>query len=448
MSPLFKTCLAKISRLLGCCLLFCLSSSLVCGQVGFDHPPIDYLKSQPDDVIARLQRQIDQGQVQLKHDEHGGYLRAVLAALNVPVSSQGLVYSKTSFQLRKISPETPRAVFFGDDVYIGWVHDGEVMEISAVDPKLGANFYTLSQEVKERPQFRRHTHECLQCHASSLTKGVPGHIVRSVYPLADGQPMLSAGTFLTDHSSPLKERWGGWYVTGKHGSQQHMGNLLLAANTDPTTLKLESTGNIVDLRTHFVTTGYASPHSDIVALLVLEHQTTMHNLLTQASFLTRVALRDAEVLNKMLDRPTDHQSDSTTRRIHNAAEPIVKYLLFSREAALIEPIQGTAGFAEEFATRGPRDLHGRSLRAFNLKTRLFQYPCSYLIYSAVFDRLPEQVQARVYKRLWEVLTGKDQSPDFEHLTAENRQAIWEILRETKAGLPEYWKEGAVTNPKK
>lgn len=409
-------------------------------QVDFEQPPINYLAAKPADVVTKLQERIDSGEADLKHEPGLGYLRSVLEALDVPVSSQALVYSKTSFQLRRISPRTPRAIYFNDDVYIGWVRGGDVMEFSTVDPKLGANFYTLSQDETSRPQFRRHTHTCLQCHGSSLTKGVPGHMVRSVYSKADGQPVLGAGTYLTDHTSPLKERWGGWYVTGKHGSQRHLGNLFVSQIDDPRDADLDQGANVTDLKSYFRTTGYLSEHSDIVALMVLEHQATTHNLITRANFLTQTALRDGAVMNKMLERPKDFCSDSTKRRINSAAEPVVKYLLFAGEARLTSPVVGTSGFAEDFAAGGPRDGQDRSLRELDLQRRLFKYPCSYLIYSPAFDQLPDAVKTRIYERLWEVLTGEDASDDFQHLTATDRRAVLEILRDTKKGLPDYWHE--------
>src|SRR5262249_16033374 len=120
-------------------------------------------------------------------------------------------------------------------------------------------------------------------------------------------------------------------------------------------------------------------------------------------------------------------------------EQLVKYLLFCEEVKLTDPVRGTSAFAEELSKSGPRDRKGRSLRDFVLATRLFKYPCSYLIYSTAFDGLPASVRERVYQRLWDVLTGEEKGTDYAHLAAADRQAIKEILIDTKAGLPEYWK---------
>ena len=412
------------------------------GQVEFEQPPIDYHQAAVNDPVARLQARIDAGEATLDFDEHFGYLPAALEALGVSTSSQALVFSKTSFQARRISPRTPRALYFGDDVYVGWVQNGDVMEFSAVDTGLGANFYTLAQEPGERPVIRRQTHDCLQCHASSLTQGVPGHIVRSVLPDAKGQPILKAGTFATNHASPLVERWGGWYVTGRHGAQRHLGNLRAERTQEIADVDLAPGANVTDLSAYLDTSQYLTGHSDLVALMVLEHQVTMHNLIAKANFLTRITLRDARVLAEMLDRPSDEYTESTLQRIRSAGEPLVRHLLFSGEARLTEPVAGTSTFAEEFSARGPRDDRGRSLRDLDLTRRMFRYPCSYLVYSDAFDALPDPAKAYVYRRLWEVLTAEpadDANADepFAHLSRDDRQAIAEILVATKPGLPDY-----------
>ena len=116
---------------------------------------------------------------------------------------------------------------------------------------------------------------------------------------------------------------------------------------------------------------------------------------------------------------------------------MVKYMLFADEAPLKAPVTGVSTFTKTFPQRGPRDKQGRSLRDFDLKTRLFRYPLSYMIYSAAFDALPDMARERVYRRIFDVLTGKDQSKTFARLSAENRRAALEILRETKPNVPAY-----------
>jgi len=420
--------------------LFCFSTVAqhVVAQISFDQEPINYSSGAVHDPVAKLQQQIDDGKVELKFDEEHGYLKSVLDALKVPTSSQMLVFSKTSFQLRRISPWSPRALYFNDDTYVGWVPNGDVVEVSSVDPRQGAIFYTLLQEETKQPKFVRDQGNCLTCHASSRTQGVPGHLVRSVYPSASGQPHFGAGTFRTNHASPLKQRWGGWYVTGTHGRQRHMGNVI-AEDRDRPNLDVEAGANVTDLSKLTRTDLYLTSHSDIVALMVLEHQTEMHNFITLANFETRLALHHGAVMNRALERPESYVSDSTERRISSACNKLLEYMLFAEETPLTDEIKGISDFAKDFAALGPKDSRGRSLRDFDLQRRIFKYPCSYLIYSDAFVALPAQIKDRVYRSLWEILTGKDQGNTYTYLSPNDRTAIFEILRDTNSDLPEYWK---------
>jgi hypothetical protein len=405
-----------------------------------EREPINYTAADAHNAVERLQQRLDAGQATLTYEEDHGYLRSLLRELNVPRSSQMLVFSKTSLQRHRINPRTPRAVYFNEDVYIGYCQKGDLAEVTAVDPQLGCVFYSLSQKKTAKPRFTRQADNCLICHASSYNQGFPGHLVRSVFADGLGLPILASGTYRIDHSSPLKQRWGGWYVTGTSGKQTHLGNLIVRGSARPEEIDNAPNINVTDLGRYVNTSPYLTPHSDIVALMVLEHQTEMHNRITRANFLTRIALRDEAEFNKALGRPADYRSESTLSRIKNAGEPVVKYLLLCEETQLTDAVKGTSGFAEEFVKRGPRDRRGRSLRDLDLKSRLFTYPCSYLIYSEAFDALPAPVKDFVLRRLWDVLNGTDTSKDFAHLSAEDRRAILEILRETKANLPEYWRQ--------
>lgn len=422
------------------CAVFCLVAA--CTQTAFaqyDGIRKEYDSAIKNDPVARLQRQIDEGKVKLEFDGTHGYLKSTLKALGVDASSQMLVFSQTSFQVRRISPRTPRALYFNDNVYVGWVQHGDVMELSAVDPQHGAVFYTLEQVESERPTFIPDRGNCLTCHESSRTQNVPGHLVRSVYSAPSGLPHFGAGTFRTNQNSPLKERWGGWYVTGHHGEQRHMGNCIVPTKEDAVNMDLDVGANVTDLSRWFDTSPYLTRHSDIVALMVLEHQADMHNLITQANYYARQAIQHAAVMNEMMDEPADHVSDSTRRRFEYAGEKLLKYMLFVGEARLTDRIKGTSDFAEHFSAKGPHDRRGRSLRDLDLRRRLFKYPCSYLIYSEAFDTLPEPLKAHVYQRLWDILNSRDKSGDYAHLSSRSRIAIREILRDTKEGLPDYWK---------
>ncbi|NQV24620.1 MAG: hypothetical protein HQ518_09655 [Rhodopirellula sp.] len=428
--------LLRLILLLGVAVLHQRAAS---AQLEFEGAPIHYATAPVHDPVARLQEKLDRGEASLTWDEKHGWLPSVLSQLNVPQSSQLLVFSKTSLQLQRITPSRPRALYFNDETYIGWVQRGDVVEVSSVDPQQGAIFYTLKQQLTDSPTFVRDRGQCLICHASSRTKGVPGHLVRSVYPSRDGQPHFGLGTITTDHSTPFENRFGGWYVTGKHGEMRHLGNAIADDNRkDP--IDPEPGANLKSLGQLVRTTPYLQPTSDLVALMVLEHQSQMHNLITRASFEARRAKYHDAVMNAALKRPDDFSSESTGRRIDSAAEKLVEYLLFADEFRLTSSVAGVSGFADEFSQQGPRDSKGRSLRDFDLQTRLFRYPCSFLIYSEAFDAMPEPALDAVYSRLIAALnqTADSQVTDsvsennpYAHLTAGDRTAIREILAETK-----------------
>lgn len=397
----------------------------------FEGPPIDYHKTEVHDPVAQLDKRIEAGEVQLEYEANTGYLRSLLALLEIPESSQTLVFSKTSMQLQKISPARPRAIYFNDEVYVGFCQKGDILEIASTDPQQGAIFYSLKQELQDSPKFIRDRGQCLTCHANTRTQNVPGYVVRSVYPNQAGHAILGSGTFTTDHTSPFKERWGGWYVTGMHGDMRHMGNTIFFEDEEA---DLEEGANQTKLDEFFNTKPYLTPHSDLIALMVLEHQTQVHNAITAANFETREAIHQSYQMNELLDREPGTLSEIAQRRIVAAAERLIEYLLLCKEFQLTSPVTGTSKFAEEFVARGKRDRQGRSLRELDLQTRLFKYPCSFLIYSDSFDGLPDEVRTLVGQRLKEVLEKKDSDKKFEHLTTEQKQSILEILRETKPGL--------------
>lgn len=423
-------------------ILVLLATGSACAQLDIESEPINYSNSEPSDKIANLVVKLRSGNVELPRDDEHGYLMSLLRELEVPVSSQSLVFSKTSFQRHRINRRTPRAVYFNDEVYVGWVQRGDQIELSVADSVLGAVFYTLDQKQEgSRPKIVRQVDRCITCHASTHTQRVPGHVMRSVYADRSGMPAFGSGTFRTDHTSPLNKRWGGWYVSGTHGSQRHMGNEAIASKLRSDELDVESGANVMDLSRRFKTDPYLTPHSDIIALMVLAHQVAVHNAITAANYAARRTIHDAKVMNKALERSATFESDSTKRRFASAAETLVEWLLMSDEAELTAPVVGTSGFAKQFEARGPFDRSGRSLRQFDMKRRMFRFPCSYLIYSEAFDALPERLLSDVYRQLLSVLRGNSKSGKFAHLSPEDRNAIREILTETKS-LPDYWTVGA------
>ncbi len=269
-----------------------------------------------------------------------------------------------------------------------------------------------------------------------MTQGVPGHLVRSVFPDSSGNPILSTSTYRTTWQSPFKERWGGWYVSGTHGHQRHMGNMIVKNTREPEAF--DAGANVTDLSKLINVEPYITPHSNIVALLVLEHQSPAHNGLTLANYQAKLALGDEDILRKIDKDPNSPRTEGIQRRLDHSADLVLKHLLFFDETPLTDRVQGTSGFAEQFAQRGPRDKRGCSLRDFTQQSRIFQYPCSYLIYSAAFDGFPTELKKIVYRKLHDVLTGQDQSPKYKHLSATDREALLEIVLDTKRDFPESW----------
>lgn len=419
------------------------------GYIPYSDAPIFYRSGEIDDPVAKLQKRLEQGKAKLEYDaQDHGYLKSVLKLLDVPVSSQTLVFSKTSFQYPKISAEHPRALYYNDDVYVGSVHEGKEIEIVSFDARQGAIFYLLHEQQAAKPAFERAELDCTQCHIAAGTRGIPGVFLRSVQPTATGMLVTGASTYITDQESPFKERWGGWYVTG-----------LLAGGTLANAAAPEgATGRAVKLdalQKTFDPAAYLAPGSDAVALLVLGHQTQMHNLITLTNYKTRIALHALAKQSAAAGSAETAAAgvsaggplpEATRRQFERPAEQLLRYLLFANEAELPgldgKAIIASSPFAREFAARGPRDSKGRSLRDFDLSTRIFRYPCSYLIYSDAFDALPEPSKSYVYHRLLGILTGQDDDPDFSSLSGEDRRAILEILLQTKPGLPQEWNDYA------
>ncbi len=393
-----------------------------------DHPAIRYSTAPLDDPVTRLVRDQASGKRKfVPAQDATGYLPALLQALGINPDSQTLVFSKTSFQATRISPHNPRAIYFNDQATVGYVRGSNLLEVAVLDPKQGVIFYSFDQDANP-PRFDRRD-VCLQCHESKGTLGIPGLLIASVYPDADGMPAFRGTANITDHRSPFEERWGGWYVTGTHGDMRHLGNAVGHEPDHPELLDSRGALNLTSLAKKFDPAGYLSAVSDIVALMTLEHQTRMIDLIIRVGWEARMLEHDGAT------------SDTAARGRYDAdLDALVTYMLFADEAPLYDDVAGVSTFTKTFPERGPRDRQGRSLRDFDLHRRLFKYPLSYMIYSEAFDNMPQAAQAQIYQRLYGVLSGKDQSPKFQRLSAADRRAVLEIVADTKAGLPAYWRK--------
>ena len=396
--------------------------------------PPSLAQSKPADrgPVEALQDKLQSGQAQLQQRAGPwGYLPSLLKALDIPIDSQVLVFSKTSLQFDQIGPATPRAIYFNDDTAVGGVQNGRVNEILTSGADGQVAFYTLDTAPSPHPAIKREGFRCMACHAT-LNKWAAGAIVANVLPQDDGTPIFqTVGQLfeLTDSSTPFERRWGGWYVTGRHGAIQHSGNMRLPP--DGLVERNPAAGlNVTDLSSLFDVRPYLAPTSDIVALMTLEHQVGAMNRIW-------ILEAQARALN------SSGSTQSTEADVNRSIEDLVAYLVGANEAPMASPVTGVSSFSRTFPQRGPFDARGRSLRDFDLKTRLFRYPLSYVIYGRAFNSLDPALRERIYKRLFEVLSGADHSPTFARLTPEGKRAALDILIQTKPDLPDYYRQPGV-----
>lgn len=393
----------------------------------YDLAPVAYSSTKDENTITRLQAAIDEQRRTLPGSNARQILKTLLDELNIPVASQTLVFSKTSKQNSLIGPKTPRALYFNQDFYVGYVPGGKI-EIICCDDPTGMMFYTfdLSQPVEKRRFIR--ANDCLSCHATANTHNVPGMLVRSVYTQRDGQPLLTWGSFTTTPSSPISERWGGWYVTGQHGDSQHMGNKWLTTGADGQERFREQDGQNVETLSGYINTdAYLTNTSDLVALMIMEHQIEAHNVFAAArmNYLRRMYMIKAIHHGKF-----DAKEPTTAKMIQTHVSEILKILLFVDEIRLTgDGVQGSDEFVTEFRKRG-KSYNQWSLRDLRLQKRLFKYRCSFMINSASFKMLPELIKTETLRQLHGILV-KDATPEgLPKLSGREKERIHQILMHT------------------
>lgn len=403
------------ARALGLTLVLLAAPALAQLRYDTEYPSIGYGKTPPDDAFTRAM----EAAAELEHDPLGrGYLDSLLKALDIDPASQVLVFSKTSLKQRFITAENPRSLFFNDEVYVGFVPGSSTLEVAAMDPRLGPVFFDFAQSPEAPARFEQETGRCLRCHDSySMTGGgVPRFFLSSVLAGPDGNMVSHELSEITDTSTPLERRWGGWYVTGEHGTQKTLGNFVIR---DVSVLRepgFSGLGNLQTLESLVDLARYPRPTSDIVALLVLEHQVEVQNAITRLNYDSRTQLEQGPLDTATLDELT---------------LPLLDALFMAHEAPLGAPVTGSSEYADNFTQRGPADSKGRSLRDFDLRTRTFRYPLSYLVYSEAITALAEPVRQHLFGKIRAVLENAPGAPDYPHLAADQRSAIADILRETK-----------------
>ena len=402
------------------------------GTETYEQPPINYSTTQPQDALVRVQARMAAGQLKLTGSGKE-IVQSLLRELHIPIESQLLVFSKTSFQRQRIRPDHPRALYFSDSCYVGWLPSG-LVEITTIDPQLGPIFYSFDPN-DGTPKFVR-DNNCLSCHGDTFVRGIPAVFVRSVFTDADGEPLLRFGSEVVDFRTPFANRWAGWYVTGKHGTALHRGNTLAADKNGELVVDPKQGANVTNLSHFFETKAYLAGSSDIVALLVFEHQLAMQNTLTRAAQDCRRMLAYQKNLQHDLKEPVTEELtyESVKRVFEGAAKDLVDDLLFKGEAALPPGLAGSAAFQSAFQAGVRRDDAGRSLKDFQLQGHLFQNRCSYLIYSESFLQLPTALKRKVYSRLVHALHPTNPDPQYAYLSGEERARISRILQQT---LPEF-----------
>ena len=401
----------------------------------YEQAPFHYSDSVSADPVEKMRQQIESGDLKLPYTDDKTFLHDFLKRMNVPVESQVMVFSRTSLQTDRISPTRPRPVYFSDNCYVGWVQGGEI-EITSVDATLGPVFYRMRipRQSDSKPRIIR-DRNCLNCHGSSRTRGYPGLLVRSVYTDANGFPILGAGTFRTEHSSPLSERWGGWYVTGQNAGDRHMGNRIHreAGESGQVEIASDFGTSLTDLKEVIDTTPYLSAESDIVALMVLEHQVTAHNAITRAHYDTRKWLYNNRIMAEQFGQASGSLSDSTRRLIDRQADELLKVMMFADETPLEGwGVEGGEAFQEAFLKNAKKAESGRSLRDFELLSRLFRHRMSYMIYSDSFVALPKELTDVFFKKLKVILYGQPggETDPYDYLSKKERGRILDILKDT------------------
>ncbi len=402
-------------------LILILAQSAPGDTATWDLQPLRYSDTAATDPLSKLAADLATGARKVEGATGLDRLRFVLRELQVPEASQVLVFSKTSFQNRLIHPRNPRSLYFSEEAYVGYVPGGDI-EVIVQDPVLGMVFHVIGTEGEGGLKIERDLTNCIACHGTGNTEHVPGMQVRSVFTDTDGHPLLAMGTSQISHETPLAERWGGYYVTGR-SSLPHLGNrtYVVGGPTDPKPSDLRDLTGTLDV------SKYPRPTSDIVALLVLEHQCRMHNLLNAAS----LQYHRAAFLSHSLDPQADPDTGSAGRVADGMADKIVDCLIFKDEADPGEGVEGGEEFQKLFEARYPRTEDGDSLADFQLNNRLFKRRCSFMIYSSAFKNLPNRVKSAVFARMHTALAGDD--PAFAWLKAPERKKIAAILAETLPG---------------
>lgn len=409
-------------------LLGLLSSLALAEDHGIDNPLHGYYTNTPTDRFTQFKTALEAGEKTLDLSGELALLRSLLAELQIPISSQSMVFSVTSLQKNLISPRRPRALYFNDDTYVAFVPGGR-LEVISLDPKLGSIFYISDRVRPGRVPRMERTEECFNCHAPAYLQNIPALLVESVIPGMTGGGERAFRRERTGHDIPLEQRFGGWHVTGTgEGFPQHQGNKIIqraegVAHEIPT--------QIGDL---FEPSYYLLPTSNILPQLIQEHQVGFANRAMLAGYRTR----------EFLAQKPEQRGDLAAQ-LSKLAEPLVRYLLFADEVPLpAASVPGDAEYKAAFLANRRPNGEGAALKDLDLSTRLFKHRCSYMVYTPLFTGLPPELKSEVYAQLAAALSDSG-SKSSSHLPAEEKRTIRSILQQTLPDLPPTWSQSQLAS---
>ena len=404
-------------------LLFSFSGYSVSLSVNFEDKIHSYHEKKPDDPFAQLKNELESKKIDLNFQNEKDYLNWLLNELYISKHSQLLVYSTTSLQLSRISPYNPRAIYFSDDLYLGYVPGGQI-EVIGIDPQLGAIPYIFDLPQKneiKHPKIYRST-RCMKCHASQEFGGSPSLLLSSVIPAHGGGTIDSFRKNSFGHEIQFKDRFGGWHITGHNPFPISWANQIGVMSNNKVGRIPNPPGK------YFKWEKYPTKSSSIISHLLLEHQVGFTNRCID------IIYRYRELISKTSNLEIDQKRK---KFISQGTGKLLNYLLFKNEVPLENfRITSNDAFLNDFQTSSN---NSSKLRRLNLKSRLFDYRCSYMIFSNSFSGLPLEFKIELFNQLFKIMAPKQKSvPDeFSYLEEKEREIIHQVLT---ASFPLYRNE--------